>query len=663
MMTRSSHQRRVALGLPLLLAALPFLHSMAGFQLAWEDPSYLLRNKPIQSLHNIPRFFGLRYWNEDIPTPTRSYRPIREVTFALDYALWGQKPWGYRLTSIALHVAATAAFYVLASTWLPGPTRRPACLAACVFALHPSRVETVVYAKNKAEILAAVFVLLSVLLWDLAMRTERAGGRRLARYAAALGLFVLALLSKATAIALPCALVAAVLCRSRSPFARRLMSVAPFFVIVAIVVYANTKFIEKDTGLTGALSELSMLWRPALVVETWHRYLGLALFPANLHADRLLSPPDAPCWAWLVGFGGWCLLGAVVALRGPGKAPNCTLGLAWFVAFLAPVLNIMLIEGRPVAEQRLYVPLVGLCLGVGRAILRDRNRCACLLVAVVAYAALSCERVFAWRTNTALWFDNVLASPEKSKPRNNLAVQYGKAKRYSLAKRQLIRALRLNPKLGDAMYNLGAICRDQGRLREANVWYANLLRLDPERDDAWLSAGNVFWRLKRYDLAEKAFRSLMECEPQDFKAYVNLAGVYFDQKRYTDAEGQLRQAMVLSPGNADLHVNLGQVLDLQGRPTEALKCYGAALNLDETNALAHIKFGQAMLSRGDSATARQAFTAAVRAAPENWQGWLGLAATAQASGDRPLFDRALERLHELKPEVASSLRWQDRETP
>ena len=441
------------------------------------------------------------------------------------------------------------------------------------------------------------------------------------------------------------------------------MSVVPFFVVVAIVVYANTKFIEKETGLIGELGELSMRWRPALIAETWHRYLSIALCPVNLHADRLLSTPGEPWWAWSIGFGGWCLLGSVVALRGPVRAPTCTLGLAWFAIFLAPVLNVLLIEGRPVAEQRLYVPLVGMCLCAGRAVMRDRKRCACVLVAVVAYGALSCERVFAWRTNTALWFDNVLASPEKSKPRNNLAVQYGKAKRYSLAATQLTKTLQLNPRLGDAMYNMAAICRDQGRLREANVWYTNLLRLDPDRDDAWLSAGNVFWQLRMYDLAEKALKSLMERKPQDFKAYVSLAGVYFDQKRYAAAAGMLRQAMVLSPRNADLHVNLGQVLELQGHQGQAIQCYGTALDLDQSNALAHLKLGQVMLRRGAHDRARQAFTAAAQAAPKNWQTWLGLASAAQALGDKPAFDRALERLRELKPDVASPLRWQDQKKP
>ena len=664
-MRRRATSRRVGIALVLLLAVLPFVHSAVGFGLVWEDPGYLLRNKPIQSLRNIPRFFGLRYWNEDNPTPTRSYRPIRETAFAFDYALWGSNPAGYRLTSIVLHAAASVCFYLLAASWLPGRGRALAALAAAVFALHPTRVETVVYAKNKAEILASIFVFAAVMVWDRAMRATGSGWPRLLRLVAALGLFVLALTSKASAIALPAVLVAALMCRARGDkrAVRGLVGIVPFLLVAAVFVYANVRYINKVTGLTGELGDLAPRWRPALVTQTWQSYVGMSLLPVNLHADRLLATPGGPWRAWWVGLAGWCVLGLVCAVRGPRVAPVLTFGAGWFVVFLSPVLNVMLLEGRPLAEQRLYLPLAGLCVCVAAAAAGSRARRACLVAGLVACAALCCQRTFAWGSSRALWFDNVLAAPNKSKPHNNAGVHYGKAGRYALAYAQLTKALTLNPRLGDAMYNLAAICREQGRLREASVWYSRLLQLDPDRDDAWLSVGNVFWELKMYDLAEKALRSLLEREPRDFKAYTSLAGVYLDQKRYDAAEAMLRQALLLEPNKSDLYVNLGQIMEQQQRRREALDCYTKAIELDESNSLAYTEIGQMWYRDGAYSLAKQALTAAAKADPRNWRAWLGLACVAQAQHDKPAFEAAARQVRELRPQAAASLRWKTEGTP
>ena len=626
-------------------------------------PSYLLRNRPIQSLRNLPRFFGLRYWNEDNPTPTQSYRPLRECSFAVDYALWRERPAGYRFTSILLHVAATLFFWRLAGLWLPG--RAAPLLAAGLFALHPTRVEAVVYAKNKAEVLAAIFTLAAVVWWDRSQTPAR-GSRGRACYVGALAALVLALLSKVIAVAAPLVLAAAGLCRSEGRMTRqtwrRLASVAPFAAAAAVFLYANAQFIEKDTGLIGELGRLSAKWRPALVVETWHGYLGMSLLPVNLHADRLLATPGGHWWAWAAGLAGWCAVGLGAAAWGVRRAGGLTFGLGWFAIFLLPVLNVVLIEGRPLADQRLYLPLAGLCLAGAGLAAGSRVRRAGLLAAVVALSALTSHRTFAWQNRRGLWFGNVLAAPAKAKPRNNLALQYGRAKRFAAAQRLLAKALELNPRLGDALYNMAAICREQGRLREANIWYSKLLQLDPSRDDAWLNAGNVFWELKMYDLAARAFLSLIELKPKDAKAYNNLAGVYVDQKRLTDAERTLRQGLVLAPSDPDLHVNLGQVLDAQSHPQQAKALYAMALDLAPNHGLAHLKLGQMFYREKRYALAKEALTRAAEHVPRNWQAWLGLALVAKAQGDRPAHGAAKQRLLELNPTAARSLQW-PREAP
>src|SRR5260370_1998240 len=77
--------------------------------------------------------------------------PTTWLTLGADYALWGMKPFGYHLTSLLLHAASAAVFYLVARRLLALAVPAASALvasagataAALVFAIHPLRVESV----------------------------------------------------------------------------------------------------------------------------------------------------------------------------------------------------------------------------------------------------------------------------------------------------------------------------------------------------------------------------------------------------------------------------------------------------------------------------------------------------------------------------------------
>ena len=54
------------------------------------------------------------------------YRPLTNLVFALDHALWGLRPFGYQLTNLVILLAGVVAVFVLARRWLEIPGRVPA---------------------------------------------------------------------------------------------------------------------------------------------------------------------------------------------------------------------------------------------------------------------------------------------------------------------------------------------------------------------------------------------------------------------------------------------------------------------------------------------------------------------------------------------------------
>jgi protein O-mannosyl-transferase len=146
------------------------------------------------------------------------YIPLTWTSLALDYVLWGMNPAGYHLTSVLLHTTNALLFYLIAERLLKVALsiasadsfglRLGAAASALFFAVHPLRVESVVWISERRDVLAGFFYLLTILFYLHAVGRSGDATRVSARwYMGALASFTLALLSKATAASLPIVLL------------------------------------------------------------------------------------------------------------------------------------------------------------------------------------------------------------------------------------------------------------------------------------------------------------------------------------------------------------------------------------------------------------------------------------------------------------------------
>src|SRR5262249_2149114 len=145
-------------------------------------------------------------------TLTGHYIPVCWLSFGLDYAIWGMRPFGYHLTNVLIHAANAALFYLIAlrllarATSLAGAPGRLAPAAAALFvALHPLRAESVAWATERRDVLSGLFFLATVLTYLAAVETR--GRSRRWRLAGSAALYALALLSKSIVMSLPLVLI------------------------------------------------------------------------------------------------------------------------------------------------------------------------------------------------------------------------------------------------------------------------------------------------------------------------------------------------------------------------------------------------------------------------------------------------------------------------
>lgn len=91
----------------------------------------------------------------------KSYRPLCVLTFRLNYYLGGLDPWGYHLGNVLCHAATTALFTHLARRLLVRTF--PTLVAGLLFAAHPIHTEAVAGVVGRADVLACLFYLLTLL--------------------------------------------------------------------------------------------------------------------------------------------------------------------------------------------------------------------------------------------------------------------------------------------------------------------------------------------------------------------------------------------------------------------------------------------------------------------------------------------------------------------
>jgi hypothetical protein len=132
------------------------------------------------------------------PVGRQFYRPLTWSSWALDWALFGAAPLGWRLTSLLMHLSNTlfAALLVRELTGKP----RLAILAAALFALHPAATETVTWQGGRADVSFALAWLPALWLW---VRWRK--GARIGWWVGAGVLGLISFLGKEAALTLPLA--------------------------------------------------------------------------------------------------------------------------------------------------------------------------------------------------------------------------------------------------------------------------------------------------------------------------------------------------------------------------------------------------------------------------------------------------------------------------
>ena len=156
----------------------------------WDDDDHLTANPAMTAPH------GLRMiWSS---VAISRYYPLTLTSFWVQHRLWGLRPMPYHVVNIVLHaINGVLVFLMLSRLKIPA-----AWLAAALWAVHPVNAESVSWITELKNTQSGFFFFCAV-LWFLRFEAEE----RCSWYALALVCGAAALLSKASTVVLPLALL------------------------------------------------------------------------------------------------------------------------------------------------------------------------------------------------------------------------------------------------------------------------------------------------------------------------------------------------------------------------------------------------------------------------------------------------------------------------
>ena len=173
------------------LVAAAFSPASRAYFITFDDLTYVAQNP------YLPLGFtaeGLRY--AFTTYDSCNWHPLTWLSLMLDFQLFGYWASGYHIVNVVIHAMAS----LMLLGWLrqsTGAVYRP-LLVTLIFALHPLRVESVVWISERKDVLSLFFGIGA--LWAY---TRYAHHRRLGMYLVSVTLTALSLLCKPTLVTMP----------------------------------------------------------------------------------------------------------------------------------------------------------------------------------------------------------------------------------------------------------------------------------------------------------------------------------------------------------------------------------------------------------------------------------------------------------------------------
>jgi len=507
------------------------------FSFVYDDFALIDLNPAMESWHSIPRMFTTQFWSfVDTPLIGSFYRPLTMLWLFLVNRLGSGAPGWFHLLLVLTHILVVIEVFVF--TRMLFRDARLAALAAAIFGLHPTKIESVAWISGISDVLCAAFLFGGLIAW---LRWRESSPRRGMRLVLSLVLIECALLSKeAAVVAAAMIIVYEFVARRGTPFFTRcgdtLVAALPFWTLTAAHLVVRSRISGVDSATTGYMT-LPQALNTAPAALWWYirqQFLPLqfscyypTLIIDHFAVGRVLLPALALLViALIVGF----------AVR---RSPAASMVACWFPIALGPVVAAA--PALQLHDRYSYLAGYGAAVFTAWVLCRvfrgDRAFAVASALVLIALSLQTYRNTLPWDSDVSLFEHGLTVAPDNLNLNGTLAAAY----------------------FGEARYP-EAIAVDQ-----------RILAHRPYVASTWVHLAECQAFLGQKQESEKSFRRVLSCRVGPDTAYAmrRLGQFAMERNDYPQAEHWFRSATIADPASAGGHRLLSSVLKELGRTAEA----------------------------------------------------------------------------------------------
>jgi tetratricopeptide (TPR) repeat protein len=623
-MNPARHSSLITYRLSLIFVVLLVFGQVVNFQLlSWDDDIHLTKNPYLDpvSWSNVGHFWVAPYENLYIPVSYTFYAIEVLIARAIGGADAPLDPRVFHAGNLLLHAICVLLVFNLLVRLVRQPMA--AWAGALLFALHPLQVESVAWVGETRGLLSTALALVAInqYLQFAEAATEPTTGFPLSAFRSrhfllATLTFVLSMLAKPSAVALPLVVAAIDWCWLRRRPLVVLKALAPWLVL-AVAVVVITKSQQADVRMA---FRPSVIERPLIAGDALTFYLGKLAIPLRLGFDYGRSPQRVLAsrgtyYLWIAPV---LLLGIVSVSRNRWQW-YAAAGI--FVAALLPTLGFIPFlyqDYSTVADRYMYLPMLGVSLALAAWLTRHGSLAAiaCCGFLLGALGRASVVQARFWQDDLAVYQHGLEVNPRSYAAQYSLGGVYRERGQTHAAESYYRAALRLNPQYARADNDLGAILLTQGRTQEAIEHFRSALKSMPDFSEAHNGLANALVQAGEIPAAIAEYKKALEINPRSAETHLNLGDTLADQEKLTEARPHLERAIELKPKLAAAHFVLGKVFFGQRLYGPAEREWKLALEFDPKLADAHNDLGLIYWREGRIAEAGREFDAAIKDQPD-----------------------------------------------
>jgi cytochrome c-type biogenesis protein CcmH/NrfG len=469
-----------------------------------------------------------------------NYMPLKVLSLAVDHQIWGPEPFGFHVTNLLIHILCAWLLYrILLRMQVSGFS---ALFVALVWAVHPLQVESVAWMSERKNVLSMLLLLAG---FHTYLGFSENG--RPTSYLGVLVLFVLAMLSKMTAMVLPALCLAYEIAYRFRLRRRDWLASLPMFALALVVGWINLSGNRVHglgyhggsifvTGLTSSVVVMAYLKKILLPTDLMVYYdvrlRGSLADPVPLASVLSLA---AITFATL-----WCVR----------KGFRAGFWVLWFFITLSPMLNLV---PFPALMQDRYMytamigPLVLIAQGFEVAARRGIPRyviTALAALAISGLAVLSFQRVEVFDSPQTFWEDWALRTaylPSESRRR---------PPEFMARVRALETAIRRDPEAAAPRATLGGLYYEAGATERALQELEAAHALAPDNQRILLNLGRALARGGRYDEGERMISRAIALEPDFILAHIHMGRVQLEKGDLDGARRTMADLERMSPADS-----------------------------------------------------------------------------------------------------------------